>query len=231
MDEPSGNWLRTRRAFTFAFDDPHWFRKMLVVGLVGLIPFFGQIAQWGWGVEICRRAVRGEPAGVPELRFRAHLREGAGWLMVMLGWLAPAVILALLAAGGYNLPRLILRNPAVAETLAAVLSAVFGVLLVLYALLLPMILAAAAGLYAAMGGIRPALSLRNTMGALRKAPVAYALFLPIALLQAILCLSGGLFCGVGIVVTSTFSLAAGFYFMGTVRLSLARRNPSAGIQQ
>ena len=35
-------------AFNWAFRDPHWLSKFLIIALIGLIPIVGQINTFGW---------------------------------------------------------------------------------------------------------------------------------------------------------------------------------------
>jgi hypothetical protein len=220
MVEFTGLRDRLRRALTFPFDDPLWFRKMLVAGWIGVIPVVGPIAQWGWGVEICRRVIRGETAALPDMRFAAHLKEGARWLGVLLGWWTPALVLAILSVLGAFLSGLLPPASAAAAVTEA-LGAVFGGLAFLYMIILPAIHAAAAGEYAGTADVRQALRLRKIAARLRAEPAGFALFIPGVMLLALLSLSGGLIFCIGMPVTLAYFQASGFFLAGKVHASIA----------
>ncbi len=45
------------KAFTYAFEDQDWLKKLGIGGLLLLIPIFGILAVMGWTVEITRRVI------------------------------------------------------------------------------------------------------------------------------------------------------------------------------
>src|SRR6266571_579753 len=68
-------------SFAWPFQDPGWFGKMIIQGLIGIIPIVGWIAMVGWFLLILDnyRAGRRElpPAGF-------HLERGIGLFVVFL---------------------------------------------------------------------------------------------------------------------------------------------------
>lgn len=103
----------TRRVLTFgdsfgwAFRDPQWGRKLIVQGLVGLIPIVGQIALFGWVMQ-CLDNLRSGRQELPEPGF--PLGRGIQvWLPVFVLGLIAAIIPAIftsigggMAAAAYN---------------------------------------------------------------------------------------------------------------------------------
>ena len=51
--------MQFARALTFYSQDKHWFRKVLALAAIQLIPIAGLAAATGWALEICRRVIRG----------------------------------------------------------------------------------------------------------------------------------------------------------------------------
>lgn len=45
-------------SFSFVFKDPDWVKKLLIMGLVTLIPVLGQLVLMGWMAEVLRRTAR-----------------------------------------------------------------------------------------------------------------------------------------------------------------------------
>ena len=54
------------RAVGFVFEDEDWLKKVLIGGVLMLIPIFGQLLTIGYGLEIARRVVKGHPQPLPE---------------------------------------------------------------------------------------------------------------------------------------------------------------------
>ena len=52
-------------AFSFPFQDKNWLQKILIAGLIMLIPIVGWFAVIGWALEITRRVVRQYPTRFP----------------------------------------------------------------------------------------------------------------------------------------------------------------------
>lgn len=54
------------RAFTFAFEDPDWLKKLLIGGLLLFIPIFGWLVVGGYWMRIIRRSHSGDDVPLPE---------------------------------------------------------------------------------------------------------------------------------------------------------------------
>lgn len=54
------------RAFTFAFEDPNWLKKLLIGGALLFIPVFGWLVVGGYWMRIIRGAYQGDDTPLPE---------------------------------------------------------------------------------------------------------------------------------------------------------------------
>ena len=54
------------KAFSFVFDDPDWVQKIVIGGLVSLIPVIGWLLGLGYMVAIGRNVIRGNPQPLPD---------------------------------------------------------------------------------------------------------------------------------------------------------------------
>ena len=64
-------------AFTFVFQDPDWFKKIIIPGLVGLlIPVIGQMVLLGWALKVTLNVIRNNPNPLPEMDFGGDLGRG-----------------------------------------------------------------------------------------------------------------------------------------------------------
>lgn len=85
------------KAFSFAFEDRDWVTKLLVGGLILLIPIFGGFALLGYMVTVIRRVLNGDPNPLPEWS-----DLGQKFVDGLLIWVATLI---------YALPLLILSCP------------------------------------------------------------------------------------------------------------------------
>jgi hypothetical protein len=83
------------KAFSYPFQDPNWFKKIIIPGLVMLIPIIGQITILGWALDITRRVIHRDPNPLPDLDFGKNLSDGFKGFVIGLVYAIPAIILAL----------------------------------------------------------------------------------------------------------------------------------------
>ncbi|MBN2388773.1 MAG: DUF4013 domain-containing protein [Anaerolineales bacterium] len=93
------------RPFTFPFQDRDWPRKILIASLL-VMTIVGITPVMGWTLEVVRRLLRGEEAGLPAWKdFGPLWRAGFRYWLVNLAWLLPLItaillpVLPLLLAG------------------------------------------------------------------------------------------------------------------------------------
>jgi hypothetical protein len=82
-------------AFSFLFKDPDWFKKIAIIGLVGLIPIIGQFVYLGWAFEIARRVIRSDFQPLPELDFGEQLGKGFQVWLIYLVYAIPIIIVVI----------------------------------------------------------------------------------------------------------------------------------------
>ena len=82
------------RAFTFVFEDKNWLSKILIAGLISLIPIVGQLYLMGWTVEIVRRVKAGRTDVLPTTHFTYFLTLGLKLFVVALIYSIPVIILS-----------------------------------------------------------------------------------------------------------------------------------------
>ena len=82
------------KAFSYVFDDKNWLSKILIAGLISLIPIVGQIYLMGWSIEIIRRYKAGRTDILPATHFTAFLTLGLKMVVVGLIYSIPVIILS-----------------------------------------------------------------------------------------------------------------------------------------
>ncbi|MGI6259795.1 MAG: DUF4013 domain-containing protein [Anaerolineaceae bacterium] len=82
------------KSFTYIFDDPQWFDKLLIPILVSLIPLVGSFAVLGYILRTIANVARGEAYPLPRFSFGEDLGRGFRYFLVQLVWSIPALIMS-----------------------------------------------------------------------------------------------------------------------------------------
>ncbi len=82
--------------FSFPFQDQSWMKKLSIAGLITLIPIVGWFYLLGWGLEITRQIIRGEPVIIPETDFEKFLSRGFKAWVISIVFAIPSVSLQFL---------------------------------------------------------------------------------------------------------------------------------------
>ena len=93
-------------AFSWLARDPAWIRKLLVVGLLALLPLVGQLNLLGWTLRALEN-LRAERYELPPANL-GHIARGARLWLILLGCaLAFAAVVGALSAAAVRAPALI----------------------------------------------------------------------------------------------------------------------------
>lgn len=193
-------------AFTFVFQDPDWFKKIIIPGLIGiLIPIVGQIVLLGWALKVTLNVIRNNPSPLPEMEFGADLGRGFKAWVVSLVYSIPMMI--------FYLPILILslvtsesgeQSMAVVVAIAGIC---FGFLMLLYGIVMGLMLPAAYAKVAVEDSIGAGLAFGEIFKMVKNNLVPYLLVLVGALAASFIASLGSIACFVGIFLTVPYSFA------------------------
>lgn len=79
-------------SFTFPFSDSDWFKKLILVGLVGLIPIIGQFVVMGFMGQVITRYIHNDAELLPDLDFGGQLSLGFKLFIVSFVYFLPVFI-------------------------------------------------------------------------------------------------------------------------------------------
>lgn len=202
-------------AFTFVFKDPDWLKKVALTALIFLIPIIGQIYALGWGLEITRRIINGDPSPLlPDVDFGSHLALGFKGFVIGLVFSIPAMI--------FQLPTTVLGTIANQggmdeNTMALVVSIVSvccGGLSFIYSLALSYFLPAAYGNMVAKGSLGAGFKFSEIFALIKAAPVPYLIVLGGIIVAGIVASLGVIACVIGVIFTAAYSFAVESHFYG-----------------
>ncbi len=193
-------------AFTFVFQDPDWFKKIIIPGLIGLlIPIVGQIFLLGWALKVTLNVIRNNPSPLPEMEFGADLGRGFKAWVVGLVYSIPMLI--------FYLPIFILSvvagesNEQSLAIVVAIAGICFGFLMLLYGLVMGLMLPAAYAKVAVEDSIGAGLAFGEIFKMVKNNLVTYLLILVGTLAASFIASLGSIACGIGILVTVPYSFA------------------------
>lgn len=191
------------RAFSFTFDDPDWLKKIVIVAIISLIPFIGQVYLLGWSTEITRRVIKKDPVQL------AGFEDFGGSLVLGL----KAFVIAFV----YSIPLIIFVMPtSIAPAildyddfgwLISIIITCCSCLMLLYGILLAVIYPAAFGELAATDSLGAAIHPSRILELLRADFGAYLIALLGAIIAGFIGSLGMILCFIGVIFTMAYAYA------------------------
>jgi uncharacterized membrane protein YjgN (DUF898 family) len=83
------------RAFGFVFQDPNWIKKIVIGGILLIIPIFGWFVVSGYSIKVMRNIIAGSDLPLPEWEdFGALFMDGLSAFVIAFIWYIPFAIVA-----------------------------------------------------------------------------------------------------------------------------------------
>lgn len=214
-----------KRAYTFFQNDPDWIVKLLVTGLIGLIPIIGPIYIIGWMMEIAKRAETQTTHLLPEIDFGTFIRYGFKVLVMNLIYLIPVFVIALamaFVAGG-----MMSTDNGFLNFVGAVFMFLFNTLIFIYALI--MILVSLAGTIRIIdtGTVNSALDFKLLYNMIMDNWVEFLIVFGLhTIANSLIASAGTILCFVGVIFTTPYAYAASGHLIGQLS-SIIKTKPTA----
>ncbi len=193
------------KAFSYVFDDEDWLTKVLIGGLLGLIPIVGEFLTYGYIVELIKNVIDGVPLPMPEWDdWGSKLVKGLVLFVIGLVYFLPLILVWFCFGGGVAVIGTQWRE--LADTLGVIGGICLGGLTLLYNLVLCVILPAAIARYADTNEVNAAFRLGEVVDLVKANFGAYLLVLLLTLVAGIIGSLGAIACFIG-------ALFTGFYAM------------------
>lgn len=218
------------RAFTYAFEDSEWIKKIGIAALVILIPIVGGIILMGWMLEITRRVIINDPQPLPDWSdFGGFLSKGFKAFVVTLAYTLPVILIVICGQTVTLASAAALSdsNPDAANTVALVAGLCMGCFALIFGILAGLLIPPALGNLAATDELGAAFRFGEVFGLLRAAIGPYLMSI-VAVFLAALVLSpiGGLICGIGALATSAYLQVVSGHLYGQA-YKVAKANTAA----
>ncbi len=201
------------KAFTYAFEDQDWLKKLGIAGLLLLIPIFGILAVMGWTVEITRRVIQREAVLLPEWSgLGDFFMKGLKLWVIAFVYSLPVILLSICQ----QVPLLFLQDSGDDTVVAAlgVLTFCFSCVMILFGIVLGFVLPAAFARFAATGDMKAAFKFGEVIGLVRSAPQAYLIVLLGSIVSSFVASLGVILCVIGMIFTYAYAMAVNAHFWG-----------------
>ncbi len=218
------------KAFSYVFEDERWISKVLIGGLILIVPILN-FAVFGYVLKVAQNVAQGNSRPLPEWggELGDHFMRGLYWIVIQLVYLLPAMLL-------YGLFACVLVGVGSATSDRSSDGA--GALGALSACLLPLVfllglagaVLAYAGIarYAATNSLSEAFKFAEVIALLRNNLGDWVILLLIVILAGIVGQLGLIACGVGVLFTSFYAQCITGHALGqTIRKLGMIGNPYA----
>jgi len=199
------------KAFSFMFEDPDWVKKVLLGGVISLVPILN-FAATGYSLEVTRRVIHNEPRPLPEWDdIGGKLVKGLLYTVIAFVYALPILLLVCLMQGGLAVlggaASSSSRSSDAAGGAAAIISICFSCLMLIYGIFMGIVLPAAIGNYAAKDQFGAAFRFGDIVSLVQKNISVYLMVLVIEIAAALVAsIVGSIACGIGILFTGFWSL-------------------------
>lgn len=212
------------QAFRFVFDDPEWVKKILIGGLILLIPIVGQFWLMGYMIETASNVADEHPAPLPEIQFVEQMGRGFNTFVISLVYAIPLMVLmcvmvaliGMLGGGAGN-------GPDDVEAMAGVmllLSMCFTIFIALLGILMGMMAMVAHVIYVKTGSMSASLNSGAVFALFRAHLRTWIMLLIVSILAGLIAGAGGIAFGIGALFTSVLGQAMFGHAVGQVALQL-----------
>jgi hypothetical protein len=203
------------KAFSFAFEDKDWIKKLGIGALLMIIPFIGWLVVAGWGIEITKRVIQHDPQPLPDWSdFGGYLVKGLQVFVIGLVYSLPIILVNICQQGVTLFGQ---QGDTTDETIlmaVTVFAVCFGCVSFIYSIFLGFILPAALGNFAATGQMGAGFRFGEVFGLVRAAPVAYLLALLGGFVASLIASLGLILCVIGILFTAVYAYTINAHLYG-----------------
>ncbi len=212
------------KSFSYVFEDKKWIEKILIGGLVSLIPFVGIFLVAGYVIELVRNVRRHESTPLPEWdRWGDKLADGFKIFIIMLVWSIPLIILAFI-----GFVPLIAAGNSDSGGFLSFLALCFSCFFFLYTIVL---FFASPGItinYAESGDIAAGFQVSKILDFAKSHIGDIIIYVIVVWLVGILAnIIGALLCGLGLLFTSFWAMLVGGHLLAQIGLEPAPAMPKA----
>jgi Protein of unknown function (DUF4013) len=203
------------KAFSFAFEDPDWLKKLGIGALLMIIPIIGWLVVAGWGIEITKRVIQHDPQPLPDWSdFGGYLIKGLQVFVIGFVYSLPVTLVNICQQGVTVFGQQGNNSDQTIATVLMVVGICFGCVSFLYSIFLGFIMPAALGNFAATGQMSAGFRFAEVFGMVRATPMAYLMALLGGIVAGIIAVVGVIACVIGVLFTSVYAYTINAHLYG-----------------
>jgi len=205
------------KSFSFVFEDEKWIEKVLIGGLVSLIPIVGIFILMGYGVKLVRNVRNHDPNPLPEWTDWGELiADGLKLFIITFIWTLPLVILYMLIV----IP-MAMTDPENPSALASTMAMCFGCFAFLYGIIVWLALPAIVIKFAETGEISSGFKFGEILGFVKKHLGQIVIVALISLVVYTIAGFGIVLCVIGLLFTNFWAYMVQYHMIAQIGLEEA----------
>lgn len=205
-------------AFTFMKNDKEWITKVLIAGLIGLIPIIGQFYITGWGMEITKRYLAGRSDLLPETQFGLHIKMGFKAAVVAFVYTLPATLISSFSA--FIIDFFSSSNSEAMQFFGAAMSCISGFLAFLLGLVISVFVIAAYMRLIDTGLWKDAFDFAAVWKMVKSSPKTLIILLLLQFLTSLISGLGVVVCFIGLIFTMPYGISVFSHLIGQGKIEI-----------
>jgi len=207
------------RAFTYLTEDQEWWKKILILGLISLIPVAGQLYVLGYVLTVLKNVIQGQEVPLPPAvdDFGGRIVKGLMIGIIIFIYVLPVGVLVVCSSLVPQIFLTVIDNESLATTLMTVWMGCFGCITLIVGVLSSLLVPFLWGVYADTENFGAAFQLGKIFGML-KSTIGPALIVIVVLnlFGLVAALVGMLICGVGEILTFVYTQLVAAFLYGSL---------------
>jgi len=197
-------------SFTYMFEDENWLKKLLIGGIVAIIPIVN-FAALGYLVQVIRNTRDGHPTPLPEWdQFGAYFMDGLWIFLIILVYLIPVFLLLCVQV----VSTMALGSNKDAESAVAILSSCLSCLMGLWGLVVAILIPAVLIRYAEVGEFMAGFRFSEVFSVITANIGGYVVVLLLMWVASFVGQLGIILCVIGVIFTSFWANLVGGNLIG-----------------
>ena len=206
------------RSLSYVLEDQEWWQKLLILGLLSLIPIVGPIYVSGYLIQVLQDVIQGREVPLPNAadEFGTRLVNGLLLTLITMIYMVPVMIVGCASGGGSALLANSTGDPESAGIVSGVWGSCLGCISFILGFLISLLLPFAWSKFAETGQFGDAFKLGEIFGAVRDnlgptllvALISMGVGLAAGLVGFLLCMIGAIFTSVYAQLVTAFLYGA-----------------------
>jgi len=207
-------------AFTFVKNDKDWITKILITGLIGLIPIVGQLYLAGWSMDIAKRYTLGSNDLLPDVNFGQYIKMGFKFCVVNFVYALPVIIFSVITS--FFTSVFMSSDSQGVQFFGAALSC--GMSFIYFVLGLAISIFAYAAIMRLIENeqMKDAFNFTQVWQMVKKSPKTFILLLLLSLLVSLISSLGLVVCFIGVIFTTPYAMAVWGHLFGQAKVEIDR---------